>query len=217
MGFYKFLKTTSLKKDSINDIRFFHDYLIGKHDPRLSSKIVILMGEAGVGKTYLAKRFVKSLDLPVLYVGQEPIKGKHIKTYSSVKNLTKIKFPDNCLIFLDDLNYLSEENQYGEMTNDYKRHVLKLLAIIKSLPRAGLLITTNYLDFDSQFDDRMDIVIVMEEPNRKTKRKYIKNQYGKFLDIHKINILTNKQKNIPNITIQANNIKNRPKNFPRIY
>ena len=187
MDFFKYLKTVSVDDNDRSDIKFFHEYLSGKHSTRLSSKIVALVGEAGVGKTHLARRFVKSLEIPILYVGQEDISGRNIKTYSSVRNLSRAKMPDNCLVYLDDLNYQSEENEYGEMSIDYKRVLLKILAKIKSLPRAGLLITTNFLDFDTQFVDRVNIIIEVESPNKNSKKKFLKSEYSEFLDNKKIN------------------------------
>jgi AAA+ superfamily predicted ATPase len=190
MNFTKFLKTTSLEKHQINDLRFFYEYLNGEHNSKVSSKIVALIGEAGIGKTYLAKRFAINLNIPVFYVGQENIPYKNVKKYSTLNDLNEAKIPDNCLVYLDDLTYLLEETEYGEVSVDCKRLLFKLFAKVQALPRAGILFTTNYLEFDTQFIDRLDIVIEMEAPNKLSKKKFLTSQYNDFLDKNKINNIT---------------------------
>jgi AAA+ superfamily predicted ATPase len=187
MNITNFLKTTSLEKNQINDLKFFHEYLCGKHSAILSSKVMALTGEAGIGKTHIAKLFCQSLELPVLYVGQEKLKGKNIKKYSSVRKLVDEKLPNNCLVFIDDLNYLTEEGEFGEVSTDFKRLLLKLIAKIKEVPRAGLLITANFIDFDSQLVDRINIIIELDAPNKNNKKDFLKTKYNEFVTIKQIN------------------------------
>ena len=190
MNITKFLKTTSLEKQQINDLRFFYEYLNGEHNTKVSSKIVALIGEAGIGKTYLAKRFAFYLNIPIYYVGQENIPYKNVKRFPTLNELNEAKIPDNCLVYLDDLTYLTEETEYGTISVDCKRILFKLLAKVQALPRAGILFTTNYLDFDTQFVDRLDIVIEMEAPSKLSKKKFLTSQFNDFLDNKKINNLT---------------------------
>lgn len=190
--FFKFLEKTSLEKDEINGIKFFYEYLNGRHNPKLSSKILVLTGEAGVGKTHLAKQLIHGLDLTIYYVGQEELSGKNIIKLSSLAELEKrADLSQDCLVFCDDLIYLADETEFGEMSNYCKKIIFRILAKVKSSrKRVGFLATLNYLHLDDQIVDRFDIVINVEPPLRESKESFLRCKYGEYLTKSQVKYLS---------------------------
>jgi AAA+ superfamily predicted ATPase len=172
------LENTTLSEGEKKSIRFFCEYLKGRHESKFASKVVMLYGEAGVGKTFLARILAKSIRLPIYYVGQEEFPGS--TRFESVEELEEnADLSRDALIYLDDLNYHLAKDEIGDMTQESSRTFLRLLSRInQSKARVGLLGTMNYLHFDNQIYDRIDIMIELGPPKDEAKQRYLRKYRG---------------------------------------
>jgi len=164
----KLLKYASIDDRGKRDILFFMGYLAGEQDPKYASKIVMILGSSGVGKTYFCKKLCELVP-DVFYWGNESMPGMRV---TRLEQFLKVK---KGLLILDDVSYIGEENAICEMDRETKRLLLSILSKVRNSDKLGLIMTDTVADLDSSIKDRIDIWIEMLPPTKESKMQYLRN------------------------------------------
>lgn len=179
--FLKIIENTPIAELNKESIRYLLKYYKKKHNPKLTSRSFIFLGEPGLGKTYLAKELVRILDKETLYLGCSSFNYRKAKRFKTLQELVKeINADKDQVIFLDDLNYLFEK-QDCEMSPKDKRSFMEVLNELKENPKKLLIATANYLDFDEQMVDRLEVKIYFTFPDTKNKKSFLEAEYSDCL------------------------------------
>jgi len=188
--FLNMLENTSLNKIDKESIRFTLDYFNKQHNPKLISRSFLFLGDAGVGKTYLAKELVRYYNKDILYMGCDSFNISKAKRFMSLKDLVKgFKKDKEQIIFLDDLNYLFEKEDYDISPED-KRKFMEILNIVKDNPNKLFIATANVINFDEQMIDRIEVKINFDFPSNTNKKNYLNTEYIDCLEEKHIDIIT---------------------------
>jgi len=188
--FLKLLDNTPLKSIDKESIYFILDYFKKKHNPKLTSRSFLFLGDAGVGKTYLAKELVQIFNKDILYMGCDSFNFQKGKRFLSLKDLVKEAQRDKeQIIFLDDLNYLFDREDC-EISPADKRKFIEVLNIVKNNTKKLFIATANYLEFDDQITDRIEVKINFSFPSEANKRSYLEAEYSNCLKKKHIEIIT---------------------------
>ncbi|MBU0957187.1 MAG: ATP-binding protein [Nanoarchaeota archaeon] len=189
--FLKYIETTSLSELDKRALKYMIDFLKGNHIPEMADKSFLLEGEPGVGKTYLVEKLIKSLDLPIMFLGSCDIQG--VNRVSSLKelleNLDNIK---NGLIVIDDFRYALDFNgEFDEIDDKEKKRFMKLLEFVKrNNKKIVLLITLNSSAcFDDSLLDRVEIKIKFDFPSLENKKSFLKNNFKNYTGVNELNYI----------------------------
>ena len=181
-GFFRTLDEYPLNEVDKGNVRFIVDYVQNRHDPELSSKSFIFIGDPGIGKTFLAEKLVSILEKEVIYLGCAKMKLKNSVQCSSLKDV--VKEVDNSkeqIIFMDDLNYIFNKQDY-EITPEDKRDFMKILEIVKRNSCKLLVCTLNDLkQLDEQMVDRIEVKIYFDVPTDISKKNFLDAKFSKYL------------------------------------
>ena len=170
-----------------NDRKVFShllDYVKGKHPLKLSSRSCILCGDPGLGKTFLAERFLEEIGLPIHYLGFSELKLKNVSRHKDIHELDKAVNDDNCVIFIDDLNTVLDLNDFERgMTQECKRSFMSILDKIKKSRKNMLFLSTvnNYAMIDDPILDRIECKIHFSDPSLENKKEFLRQNYGDVL------------------------------------
>ena len=188
--FFKALNEYPLGEIDKNNIRFIVDYFQKKYDKDLSSRSFIFTGNPGIGKTYLAEKLLNLLEKEVIYLGCAKIKLNNCVVCSTIKNiLSKINNNKEQIIFMDDLNYLFNREEYSVTSQD-RRDFMKILETIKRNPNKMLLCTMNsYGDLDEQMIDRIEVKIDFDFPTDLNKKSFLKANFSKHISAKNLNFI----------------------------
>jgi len=188
--FFKALNEYPLGEIDKNNIHFIVEYFQKKYDAELSSRSFIFTGNPGVGKTYLAERLLNLLGKEVIYLGCAKINLNRCAVCSTLKNiLSKINNNKEQIIFMDDLNYLFDREEYSVAPQD-KRDFMSILETVKRNSNKMLLCTINsYGDLDEQMIDRIEVKIDFDIPTDYNKRSFLKANFSKHVSAENLNFI----------------------------
>ena len=182
--FSDLLRASSLAANDKRALKFAIEFLEGKHDLRLSSRIFLLTGEPGVGKTHLVESFLNILELPVIFTGCTQIRHKNLIICKNLKEaLEQMQKLDRYIIFVDDLSYVFKYSEYDEISASDRQDYMKVVDTIKNSGKRILLFSTaNHIhSLDESVLDRIDVKIEMDIPIEETKLAFLNTNYSEFM------------------------------------
>ncbi len=190
--FKKILKNSSLSKVDKNNIRFILEYFKKKHNPILSSRSFVFIGDAGVGKTYLAEKLIGVLEREVIYSACNKFPFKNSVYCSNLKEMIKkIDNGKEQVIFLDDLGYLFDTEMFGDINSESKRLLMNVFEIVKRNPNKILISTMNRLnDLEQSMIDRIEVKVNFDLPSNEHKKRYLKEHFNDYLDKKQIDFIS---------------------------
>jgi len=166
--FKLFLKTATFEDQDKKALIFAVEYLKGRHENKLSSRTFLFCGRPGIGKTYIAEKFIEIFSIPVLYSGCTEINHNNLIKCTDINEiLNRLLEQKDCIIFIDDLEYLNETNKGNRNSNPTRADFMKLMDLVRRSPnKIILLATTNTLRGVSYATmDRVEVPIQMDIPN----------------------------------------------------
>jgi len=191
------LKDANLTEDDSLTMQFFvsavEDGLTDFHE-----KTFLFKGDPGIGKTYFVEHLLKSLDMPIFFLGPFKFEHKNCTQFDNFKKLyEELLKTDRCIAFIDDLqnSFEFERDGMGEWLTDSERKTfLNMLEHIKrSKQKKFLFITLNDdASFEESWLDRLEMHVELEEPKEKSKKAFLLNKYKKYLSNSMINELAEK-------------------------
>jgi AAA+ superfamily predicted ATPase len=151
------------------------EYFQNKQDKKYASRIFFFWGDAGIGKTYLAKKLLDAIDGETLYMACADFSFRHGTRYTSFETLIdKMNNKRKQVIFLDDLSYLLEKSSMDNVRSQDRRSLMQILNLCKNNLNKILIITTNdYGHIDMRMFDRIEVKIEFDLPNEQNKQKYL--------------------------------------------
>jgi AAA+ superfamily predicted ATPase len=191
-NFKDYVDSTNLDGEAKLFLKSIPEYLEGKHPTIFANRSFVLEGEPGVGKTFLTKKLVKSLNCDVLFMGQSNFSGKNIKKIKKIKQLfSELDKFEKGVVYLDDLKYLFAFRNFGELNNEGRKDLMKLLEYFKENDKRTILITTlnDSEFFDDSFKDRVDALINFNAPSNENKARFIKDNFSEYLGKEEIKYL----------------------------
>jgi AAA+ superfamily predicted ATPase len=192
--FIKYLDKTNLLKEEKEFLKAVFGFFEGSYLNLFANRSFIFEGEPGIGKSFLAKKFVKSLNKPTLYLGQSDFKSDNVeKTKNIDALLEKLESFEEGVVYIDDLKFIFDFEDFGtELGNDDRKKLMKLLESFRENERKTILILTlndsSFLE-DSQ-RDRIDVEINFDLPNEFTKMNYLRDQFGEHVENDILNYLS---------------------------
>lgn len=183
-SFEKFLDSCSLKKIWKERLLKIVDSTKNPEDAAYSSRLVVIYGFPGVGKTFLAEKMIQELKLPVLFLGTHKLQGDNITSVDSFKDLaSKLEETKKCVVFIDDFDNIMRQSDGGAMHPDDKKYLFKIISQIK-LDEEKLFFMTmqDVRDLEDSWLDRLDITLNMVLPGDESKSHYLTNKYHKLLN-----------------------------------
>ncbi len=189
--FRKILNRTSLSEVNKRNILFILEYFEKKHPEKLASRSYLFAGMAGIGKTYLAEKLLNVLDKEVVTVGCADFQFRKSKKCGSLSGaIPELENDEEQILFLDDLNYLLEKDDCGEVDSEHKRAMMMILEIVKRNPNKILLATINNMyELDRSMIDRIEVKVSFDLPNETNKRDFLISMFKGILTPGKIDFI----------------------------
>ncbi len=191
-NFNEILNRTSLSDTDKKYIASIFNYFNGEYLQILANRIFLFEGEPGIGKTFLAKELINSVGKPTLFLGQTNTfsNAKKVKTLKELLEL--LENFDEGIVYVDDLKYVFNFNDYDDMDSEEKHRFMKLLESFKDNNKKTILIMTlNDSDFmDDSWKDRIDIHINFEFPSNKDKLNFLKEKFSEYVGLRELKYLS---------------------------
>jgi len=189
--FFEYLNQTSLADKDKKHLMSIFSYLEGKHPQIFANRIFLFEGEPGIGKTFLAKKLISSINKPVVFLGQTQI-FDNVKRAKDLKDLLKIlENFDEGIIYVDDLKYVFNFTEFEDLDNADRHKFMRLLESFKeNAKRTVLIMTLNDSDFmDNSWKDRIDVHINFELPSNENKIGFLKDTFSKYVNSEGLNYI----------------------------
>ena len=183
-SFETFLESCSLKKTWKERLLKIVASSKNPEDTAYSSRLIVIYGFPGVGKTFLAEKMIKELNLPTLFLGTYKLQGDNITHVDSFKELaSKLEANKKCVVFIDDLDNIVRQSDSGAMDPEDKKYLFKIISQIKLDEEKIFLMTMRDVrELEDSWLDRFDITLNMVLPNDLSKQHYLTNKYHKLLN-----------------------------------
>jgi AAA+ superfamily predicted ATPase len=178
-----FIKFSNLKEKDRQEILEIVKGIQNNEDSKYIDRLVLFLGEPGTGKTHMAERIVKELNLPILFLGAYNPAGKDLKIFSSIPDLAaQLVNYEKCVVFIDDLNNLVEKDECDCIESKDAKEIFKIIEHIKKDRNKFLFVTMNEnVSLDDSWTDRFDSAFKIELPDEETKINYILHTYPNFI------------------------------------
>ncbi len=182
-GFVELVEKSHLEEQDKLTFKYAHEFLNGKCPAHFTSRSIMLLGDTGIGKTYLAEKLMQSSDGWAIVVGgASRLKGNNIKRCETVKEVvTALKSTEKAAVLIDDIDYIMEKDEMDYKFED-KKWLMELLEEVKARTDAFLLVTANSSSLDAALIDRFESKIHAELPSDSEKRQYLLNNYSGYID-----------------------------------
>ncbi len=166
-------------------------FLNGECTPHFASRSVLLMGNTGIGKTYLAERLLSSCPgWKVVVAGASRLKGKDVIRCVTIKEVVAaVKSTGNVAVLIDDLDYVMEKKDFDYVFSD-KKELMELLEELKMRTDAFLIVTVNNDSLDPELFDRFDARIEAGLPSDSEKKRFLTAMYSSFVPAELLEKLT---------------------------
>ncbi len=177
--FKKFLDTTSLKQIEKDKLIFFVNFLAGKYSEKIASRTFAILGEPGLGKTYLMEKLLNSVQLPIVYAGYSSIRHPRLVSCGTLKEvIAKAEELKECLIALDDVEYLTKKNSILDIEENDRKMLMNVLELVTEGKAKAFICTLNSMyTFDEALRDRIEIKVGMELPNVPSKLCHLTTEF----------------------------------------
>ena len=177
-GFLDLLEDSDMEEPDRQVLAHAYKFLNGGRQSRFESRSLLLIGDTGIGKTYLAERLLSScLGWNVIVAGASRLKGKNITRCSNLKEIVlKLKSTTKTAVFIDDLDYVMEQKDYEYVFSD-KKELMELLEETKLRTDAFLIVTVNNVSLAAELFNRFDSRVGFELPSDKEKARFLTNTY----------------------------------------
>lgn len=180
--FVDYLNKTSLTDQNKKHILSILDYLNGKHPPVFANRIFLFEGEPGIGKTFLAKQLISSLDNQIIFFGQTPI-SQNVKRAKDLNELLRLleNFEEG-IVYIDDMRYVFNFDDCCDLENKDRQKFMKVLEQFKDNEKKTILIITlNDSSFmDDSWKDRIDVHINFDLPSNENKFNFLKENFSDY-------------------------------------
>lgn len=181
--FFEYLKQTSLSDEDKKNIMSIFNYLSGDHPSVFANRLFLFEGEPGIGKTFLAKKLISSINKPVVFLGQNQI-FENVRRAKDLKELLKIleNFNEG-IVYIDDLKYIFNFNDFDDLDNADRHRFMKILESFRDNSKKTILIMTlNDSDFmDDSWRDRIDVHINFELPSNFDKLGFLREKFSEYV------------------------------------
>ena len=192
MELQELIQKSSISEADKKSIMFIADYFKKRPDPVLASRSIVFRGDAGVGKTFLAEKFVRAIEKEVAWMGCANFSFGNSEKCSSLKEIIKnVNNQKEQVIFFDDLDFILNKDNC-EITPEDKRDFMKILEIVKENPNKILVVTLNNMQYlDETMVDRIEVKIDFDVPAEENKKDFLKTFFGKHLSEGQIEHISN--------------------------
>jgi AAA+ superfamily predicted ATPase len=191
--FLEYLNKTSLEKRDKSYIKSIFNYFKGESPQIFANRVFLFEGEPGIGKTFLAKRLINSLNLPTVYFGQSKLDNPNVVSVKSMDNLfKKLKNFENGVVYLDDLKFIFDFNEEGfDLDNKHRKLLMNLIEFFRDNNNQTILIMTtndsNY--FEESLKDRIDVKISFGLPSETDKSSFLNEMFKDYVDSESLSYL----------------------------
>ncbi|HEC94825.1 MAG TPA: AAA family ATPase, partial [Thermoplasmatales archaeon] len=180
--FKETLETCDIDEVDKRSLEFIVEYFDGKHNPKLSSRLFLFHGPPGVGKTFLAEKLLKALDVEVVYLACNSFSFDHAVRCSTLDEVVK-KADNNKkqVLFLDDLMHMAEKKE-DELSDEAHRKLMQLIEFVKNNPGKIMIITVNsFYTMGWNMLDRIEVKIDFDLPSDANKLRFLNREYKEYL------------------------------------
>jgi len=190
--FSDYLNKTSLSVRNKDNLMSIFAYFNGEHPAIFANRIFLFEGEPGVGKTFLAKKLISSIDKPVVFLGQTQICDK-VRKVKSVEDILKILEDfDEGIVYIDDLRYIFNFNEFQDLDNADRHKFMRVLEFFKDNNKKTVLIMTlnDSCFMDESWIDRIDAHINFELPSNENKLGFLKENFSQYIETEGLSYLS---------------------------
>ena len=190
-NFNEILNRTSLSDKDKKYLSSIFDYFNGEYLQILANRIFLFEGEPGIGKTFLAKELITFMGKPALFLGQNTLdNAKRVKTLKELLEILE-NFEEG-IVYVDDIKYVFDFNDYEDMDSEEKHKFMKLLESFKENNRKTILIMTlNDSEFmDESWKDRIDVHIKFGLPSNEDKLSFLKETFSEHVGLPELKYLS---------------------------
>lgn len=182
--FFEYLDKTSLSREAKDDIISIFAYFNGEHPAVFANRIFLFEGDPGVGKTFLTKKLTSYLNKPVIFLGQTEIFDKAKKVKSIEEILKVLESFDEGVIYIDDLRYVFNFNEFEDLDNADRHKFMRVLEHFKENNKKTVLIMTlnDSLFMDESWIDRIDSHIKFDLPSNDNKLGFLNGNFSQYIN-----------------------------------
>ena len=182
--FKEALETIDISKVDKKSLEFLVEYFEGKHDPKLSSRLFLFRGPPGIGKTFLAEKLLRALNVEVVYIAFSNFYFDHAVKCNTLDEV--IKKMDNSrkqAVFLDDLINMMKKNILEDvLSSSSQKKLMQLIELVKNDPSKTIIITLNDFQGGSwNMMDRIEVIVDFDLPSDTNKLKFLDREYKDYL------------------------------------
>lgn len=178
-GFLDLVRDSDLDDADRQVLVHAYGFLGGKCPSQFASRSILLVGDTGIGKTYLAERLLSSCPgWKIVVAGASRLKGENVIRCSTMKEIVSAaKSNEKVAILVDDLDYVMEKKDYEYVFAD-RKELMELLEELKLRTDAFLIVTVNAVTLDPELFDRFDCRLEAGLPSDSEKKRFLAGMYS---------------------------------------